>query len=375
MGQREFDSGWMRRGTNRGKLGRFNGGAAVLVIEMEPELKPETWAFHLFGFIVPLSVLWGNYTGGYWVFGGTVLALGIYPILDQAFGEAKPARPPPKSGRPYELMLVAHALLSPLIIASLCWRAMQDGNSWTLWVAGFSTGISAGISGIVVAHELGHTKPKSAKWWLGRMNLVLALYAHFTTEHNYNHHKTVATDLDPASAPQGRGLWLHVAQTVPRQFLSAWRTEVSRAEKKGKSTFFLYNPVFLGLVVEAALVASIWFGFGQWVLVAFLYQAAVSIFLLEFVNYIRHYGLRRTVDERQTEMHSWQSEKRWSRWTLLELTRHPAHHMKASLPFWKLQPYEGAPTLPSGYFGVFWPSLIPPLWHRWMKPRIPTEMQ
>ena len=27
-----------------------------------------------------------------------------------------------------------------------------------------------------------------------------------------------------------------------------------------------------------------------------------------------HYGLLRDVGERQTEMHSWQSEERWSRW-------------------------------------------------------------
>jgi alkane 1-monooxygenase len=345
------------------------------------ELKPESWLFHLLGFIVPLAVLSGNLVGGYWTLLGAALILLVYPILDQLFGEAKPARPPPKSGKPYEAILIIHAFLNPIIIVTLCWRVIQDGNSWTLWAAGFSTGISAGISGIVVAHELGHSRPKSAKWWLGRGNLVLAMYAHFTTEHNYNHHKTVATELDPASAAMGRGLWIHIAQTIPRQFISAWRTEVFRAEKKGKSTLFLLNPVFLGLVVEAIMLAIIylaaesWFGAGKWVLVAFLYQAGVSIFLLEFVNYIRHYGLSRGVDERQTEMHSWQSEKRWSRWTLLELTRHPAHHLKASKPFWQLQPYDDAPTLPSGYFGVFWPCLIPPLWHRWMKPRIPAEMQ
>tara|TARA_A100001037_G_C14624209_1_gene402910 strand:- start:17 stop:418 length:402 start_codon:yes stop_codon:yes gene_type:complete len=131
------------------------------------------------------------------------------------------------------------------------------------------------------------------------------------------------------------------------------------------------NPIFLGLGAEGILVAAIWYQFGMAGAMALLYQAAISIFLLEYVNYIRHYGLRREVGEKQTHMHSWQTEVRWSRWTLLELTRHPAHHLKASLPFWKLQPYEGAPTLPTGYFGMFWPSLIPPLWKRIMDPRIP----
>ena len=41
-------------------------------------------------------------------------------------------------------------------------------------------------------------------------------------------------------------------------------------------------------------------------LIAFLGQAIVGIFLLEYVNYIQHYGLRRT-GKRKTKMHSWQS--------------------------------------------------------------------
>ena len=36
-----------------------------------------------------------------------------------------------------------------------------------------------------VAHELGHTKPKSFSWWVGRLNLFSVLYLHFTTEHNF----------------------------------------------------------------------------------------------------------------------------------------------------------------------------------------------
>lgn len=339
--------------------------------DLMPELKPEPWYPHLLGFIIPLAVLWGNYVGGYWTCGGIILALGLYPLLDQLFGESKNPRPSSEDGLPHEIILVVHALINPVIIAALCWRGLQDGNSWTIWVAGFSTGISCGISGIVVGHELGHSKPKSFKWWLARANLLFALYNHFTTEHNYNHHKYVGTKHDPVSAPKGRGIWFHVIQSVPKQFVSAWKIEVRRKQKKNKSTLFLFNPCFIGLIVEAILIALIWYVFGTWGVIAFIYQAAVSIFLLEYVNYIQHYGLRRLDGERQTEMHSWQCENRWSRWTLLELPRHAKHHLKASESYWKLKPFEEVPTLPSGYYGVFWPCLLPPLWHRWMAPRIP----
>jgi hypothetical protein len=68
------------------------------------------------------------------------------------------------------------------------------------------------------------------------------------------------------------------------------------------------------LLLEVAVVLCVGYLLGQWVAIAFCGQALVSIILLEYVNYIRHYGLRRGPDERQTVMHAWQSERRWSRW-------------------------------------------------------------
>ncbi|HJM66389.1 MAG TPA: fatty acid desaturase, partial [Candidatus Thalassarchaeaceae archaeon] len=153
----------------------------------------------------------------------------------------------------------------------------------------------------------------------------------------------------------------------PGQFFDAKAVH----DRKGRTG--LQNPVLRGFVLEIALVIGMFYFAGQWITFAFLLQAGFAIFLLEYINYIRHYGLRREMGEKQTEMHSWQSEERWSRWTLLELTRHPAHHLKASEPFWRLQPYENAPTLPSGYYGCFWIALIPPLWRRLVDPRIPSE--
>jgi alkane 1-monooxygenase len=221
------------------------------------------------------------------------------------------------------------------------------------------------MCGIVVGHEMGHKKPKSIGWWMGRATLVSLMYAHFTTEHNYNHHKNVATVKDSASAPEGRGLWLHIAQTLPKQFISAWSIQAKRSKS------VLHNSILHGLLAQIVFAVFIWFIFGIWGLGALLFVSVLGITLLEYVNYIRHYGLQREVGERQTKMHSWQSKKRLSRWALIELTMHPAHHLKASEPFWKLQPYEGAPELPTGYFGLFWPCIIPPIWKRLMDPLIP----
>jgi alkane 1-monooxygenase len=342
----------------------------VIILATE-KIRP--WYPYLASFILPIAAIIGNLIGG--PLAGLALFIGlvIYPILDVVLGQSEQTLTPPKRETPFRAILVLHGLLNPLIIATLVYRASLSGNSPEFWLAGFSTGIATGISGIVVGHELGHTKPRTFNWWLARFNLLLAFYPHFTTEHNFNHHRNVATIKDAASAPPGRGLWLHLLQTVPGQYVSAWRVEKGRMEKRGKSTFFVYNPVFKGIILQVIMLAAAYLFFGLWVAIAVLYQAAVSVFLLEYINYIRHYGLRREVDEKQTEMHSWQTTKRLSRWTLFELTLHPAHHLEASLPFWKLQPIDNAPTLPSGYFAIFWPCLIPPLWKRMMAPRLPSN--
>ena len=333
---------------------------------MEEE-RPEAWGWHLLGLVNPGIVFAGNLVGGIWVAAGVVYMLGLGPFLDMIFGKAARPKPPRKSGLPFEVLLYVHAFVQFAVLGSLLYRASIDGSSWTMWVAAISTGISSGVSGIIVAHELGHTKPKSFSWWVGRLNLLSVLYLHFTTEHNFTHHKHVSTEADPATARYGESIWGFFLRTVPGQFFDA----KSVHDRKGRTGFS--NPVSRDFFLEMALVAGMFFFAGQWVTIAFLLQAGFAIFLLEYINYIRHYGLRREIGEKQTEMHSWQSEQRWSRWTLLELTRHPAHHLKASDPFWELQPYENAPTLPSGYYGCFWIALIPPLWRRLVDPRIPKE--
>ena len=71
----------------------------------ESALKPESWAWHLLGLIVPFSVIFGNMTGGIWVISTAVLTLIIYPLLDATFGQSKVVRPVRENGRPLEIIL------------------------------------------------------------------------------------------------------------------------------------------------------------------------------------------------------------------------------------------------------------------------------
>ena len=322
----------------------------------------ESWVPHLLGFILPIITIAGIYQGGYWAFSGFVYALGICPFIDYFAPERAPVRRE-VSTRAWNGLLFSHAIIFYACIAVLLWRANLDGFTIPVILGGLSVGIVGGISGIINAHESGHRKKGSLIWRVARLNMFMVLYSHFTTEHNHGHHRNYATELDPASSPAGRGLWTQIVMTIPKQYKSAWKTH----SDKGKTG--LRNPILHSTILQGFFLAGL-FLLSSAVLYAFLIQAVVAIILLEYVNYMQHYGLRREVGERHTEYHSWEHRGVWSRWTLLELPLHPAHHLKASTPMWDLQAYEDSPQLPSGYYVCLWLAIFPPLWKRVMGKRI-----
>lgn len=321
------------------------------------------FAPHLLGLINPGLVIAGNIVGGPAAAMGAVWMLGIGPVLDRVLGTRSRSQLRPASGRPFRGLLYVHTALHVCAILALVRLGTLGEDPLYLLAAAVSTGICSGVSGIIVAHELGHTRPKSLSAKLARLNMLLVLYGHFTEEHNITHHKHVATATDPASADVGESVWGFVARTVPRQFRDAYALHAKRGVGVWR------NRVVRIVVVELALVGGL-LALDAGAGLAFLGQAAVAVFLLEYINYVQHYGLRRKEGERQSKMHSWQSERRWSCWTLFNLSLHPAHHLKASEGWWDLQPYEGAPDMPSGYYGCFWPALLSPLWKRWMSARL-----
>ena len=224
---------------------------------------------------------------------GVIFIWGIGPILDVALGESKNPRPPRESGTPFEALLWVHGLLHFVMLGTFFVFAASEGMTRWLVAASLSTGLVAAASAIVTAHELGHKKPKSPGWRLARALLFSINYAHFTTEHNHNHHKNVSTDKDPASATYEQGLWSFWISTIPGQFKSS----VAVHNRKGRKGF--KNPSWRGLFLQLSAIMSLLalhsFGF-SWalpVVVGWLIASSIAILTLEYVNYIRHCGLRR----------------------------------------------------------------------------------
>ena len=234
-------------------------------------------------------------------------------------------------------------------------------------------GLMCGVIGINVAHELGHRKT----WYeqlMAKTLLMTSLYMHFFIEHNRGHHKNVSTKEDPSSARYGEMLYTFWVRSVLFAYLSAWKLEASRLDKKGKSAFSLSNEMLRFQLIQVALTLGIGLLFGWVVMGYFILAAVMGFLLLETVNYIEHYGLERDkkgdVYERVMPHHSWNSDHKIGRIILFELSRHSDHHYIASRKYQILRHIDESPQMPTGYPGMMILATIPPLWFAIMNPRI-----
>ena len=119
-----------------------------------------------------------------------------------------------------------------------------------------------------------------------------------------------------------------------------------------------------------------WFG---WIVLPFLLiQAVYGFSLLEVVNYLEHYGLRRQkLDsgryERCQPRHSWNNNHTVTNLLLYQLQRHSDHHANPTRSYQALRHFDEAPQLPTGYAGMITLAYVPWLWYRVMDPKVVTH--
>ena len=107
----------------------------------------------------------------------------------------------------------------------------------------FSMGVSSGVMGINVSHELQHRINLKLEPFLARIMLWTVLYMHWAIEHVAGHHKNVATPEDPATARYGEMFYAFWFRTVFGGMADAWNIEAARLKRKGIKVFSLRNRV------------------------------------------------------------------------------------------------------------------------------------
>lgn len=314
-----------------------------------------------------------------WLWLMPVVMYTLIPLLDALLGEDR-ANPPDavvaglESDRWYLGVLMLFVPLQLGLTLHGAWLAGQGGLSAAAF-AGLVVTVG-GINGVAIntAHELGH---KHAAWerWLSRIVLAPVAYGHFFVEHNRGHHRRVATPDDPASARLGESFWAFLPRTVVGGLRSAWGLERERLAGRGLPAWHWRNQCLQAWALTVLLWGALVLWQGAGVLLFLVAQAAYGASLLEVVNYLEHYGLRRRQDaqgrfERCAPEHSWNSNHRVSNLFLYHLQRHSDHHAHPARRYQALRHFDEAPQLPSGYAGLLLVAYVPALWYRLMDPRV-----
>jgi len=343
------------------------------------------------GAIVPLIPIsaWGIHalTGSTaaWYFGPFFVFV-IVPIVDLLVG--RDGENPPEEvlaeledDRYYRW--VTYAFI-PAQVAGLIWGAYLLGGGTLPGIAeplgvaakiglALSLGMVAGI-GINTAHELGHKKEEYERWF-ARAALAQTFYGHFFIEHNRGHHVRVATPDDPASGRLGETVWEFMPRTVVGSLRSAWDLEKKRFARLKTSHWSIKNDVLNAWAFSIVLWGGLTIAFGWEILPYLVLQAVAGIWLLESVNYLEHYGMKRKrVEsgryERVNPSHSWNSNNIGTNVLLYHLQRHSDHHANPTRRYQALRDFKDAPVLPTGYAGMIVLSWVPQIWRSVMDHKV-----
>lgn len=218
----------------------------------------------------------------------------------------------------------------------------------TLMALRILAGTTSCCSGIALAHELLHRRPRHQRW-MGRLLLWTVCYDHFAVEHGRGHHRLASTPADPATAYFGESFGDFFKRSVRGQWADAWRLEGRRLGRIAGLGRWLRHRVLHGLAVQSVLLALIFAYFGPLALILFLYQSWAAVRLLEAVNYVQHWGLVRA-GTRFTATDAWATDSWFTLHAFIGLSRHADHHLRAGQPCQRLRPHEASPRLPKGYF-------------------------
>lgn len=339
---------------------------------------------YLAAFSIPLMAFIGLYVKGIWVFMTPLYAFVIIPLLELVFPVQTSNLTSEESENKVKQRLFDWLLYLNLpIVYGLILLGLYIITTNTIATYEFtgliiSLGIVLGVNGINVGHELGH-RQNSFERFLGKALLLPSLYMHFYIEHNFGHHLHAATPEDPATARYNQTVYSFWFTSVFRQYLSAWKIQNTLLKNQNRSFFSVKNDLLWSSIIQLIYVASVYVIFGTTGVIFIIASAVVGFLLLETVNYIEHYGLKRLKTksgryERVREIHSWNSNHVIGRIVLYELTRHSDHHYKSTKKYQILDCHEESPQMPFGYPTSMVLAMVPPLWFSIMNKRVPRAM-
>lgn len=335
---------------------------------------------YLLVYTLPITVFIAFHLQGYWTF----LPIGIFfvlvPLLELIIPKADENATPSvkdtlKKDRFFDAVLFSTVPIQVgLLLYFLTYVSSVSLSTVEFIGCILAMGLSCGVLGLNVGHELGH---RSSRWQqlMGEIMLLTSMDTHFLPYHNAGHHRNVATPADSATARKNEILITFWIRSHFGSYKEAWVLENERMRQSNRSIWSLKNRMMIYTIANVALLVIIYTTLGTTALIAYLGAALMGILLLETVNYIEHYGLlRKQVKpnryERVKHTHSWNSDHVLGRSILFNLSRHSDHHYNGSKAYQLLDSLEKSPQMPTGYPGMMMLSLFQPLWFRIMNKKL-----
>ena len=183
-------------------------------------------------------------------------------------------------------------------------------------------------------------------------------YPDFPMHHVEGHHRHVATDEDPHSAPANLDFY--------RFFLRCLAGETRRlTQRKHRRRVLALAILQAGFLALLAVLA------GPRALAVYLVTTFFVRMIITLVNYVQHYGLRRSPGQKASEEHAWDLPHRSASWLFFNAGFHAEHHMKASVPPEGLA-FRGARfVLPYNIPVILTLAFVPRWFFRTMNPMLP----
>ena len=334
------------------------------------------WKFLRFLFL-PALVIAASLPGGWWNFSVPAICFVIHPLVG-FFSKQKPSlhndeAPHQHSSKAYRLV---PSLFVPLLIAVTIWSVMKSRDNSAIEFAGLalSSGIVNGILGFTLAHEFIHRRSWIEKI-AGQLLLIQNNYPYYGIEHIGGHHVYACTPKDPHTARIGESFYQFLPRAIRLTFLNAWEIESQRLLRKKHQTISIHNRILQFILLQFFVYAIIIVRRGWTAFLFFILQSTVSILLLNSTGYLQHYGLLRKEIvagrfEKISAQHAWTSLQGKDGLNLFQVGKHADHHMHPSHTYEQLVHHHESPEQPTGYSGMIWLALVPPLWFRVMNKRI-----
>jgi alkane 1-monooxygenase len=313
-----------------------------------------------------LTTLLPVIAGAGWLHGAMagVLAVGSLFVVDfvqWVLGELRYETTSPRPEAPRGLYGVLFYVYAAGFLVFFTRFALTSGRLPLAEAMGqvFSWVLLAGVPTLIVGHAFIHAPGKTARV-VGQLLFSAMNYPDFPMHHVETHHRHVATDLDPHSAPANVDFF--------RFFVRCFAGETRGLASRKRRT-----RVVVLTILQAAILASVATVGGARAFALYLLTTFLARMVVALVNYVQHYGLRRAAGQKTSEHHSWDLPHRSASWLYFNAGFHAEHHAKASTPPEDLAFHGPHYVLPYNIPIILSLALVPAWFFRTMNPILEGE--